>query len=119
MISVNNSPQYGPYVLCGWHVESAIPLPELTAWSGAQEWNAEGTIRIKLQESPLDDAGRGFCVNSEDGASLRVKGVAGFWVNPGADRVLGAQPLGQWPLVYRRGPASATSWIRRVLSKEG
>jgi hypothetical protein len=101
MISLNNSPQYGPYVLCGWRVESAIPLPELTAWSGAQEWNAGGTIRIELQESSLDHTAAGFCANSEDGVSLRVKGVASFRVNPGADHVTVQPEEGVDPLLLR------------------
>jgi hypothetical protein len=101
MISLNNSPQYGPYILCGWRVESAIPLPELTTWSGAQESNAEGIIRIELQESSLDDTAAGFCANSEDGVSLRVKGVAGFRVNPGADRVTVQPQDGVDPLLLR------------------
>lgn len=101
MTSLNNTLQYGPYVLCGWRVESAIPLPELMAWSEAQEWNAEGTIRIELQESFLDDTAAGLCANSEDGVSLRVKGVAGFRVNPGADRVIVQPEAGVDPLLLR------------------
>lgn len=101
MTSLNNTLQYGPYLLCGWRVESAIPLPELTAWSGAQEWNAEGTIRIELQESSLDGTAAGFCANSEDDVSLRVKGVAGFRVNPGADHVTVQPEEGVDPLLLR------------------
>jgi hypothetical protein len=101
VISVNDSPQYGPYVLCGWHVESAIPLPELTAWNGAQERNDEGTIRIELQESPPDDADSGFCMNSEKGVSLRVKGVAAFRLNSGADHVTVQPEEGVDPLLLR------------------
>jgi hypothetical protein len=117
MISVNNSPQYGPYVLCGWPVESAIPLPELTAWNGAQERN-EGTIRIELQESPLDDAADGFCMNSENGVSLRVKGVATFRVNPGADHVSVQPEEGVDPLLlhaYLFGSVLAILCYRRGL----
>jgi hypothetical protein len=88
MPSFNSAQQYGPYVLCGWRVESAIPLPELTAWSEAQECNAKGTIRIELQESSLDETGTSFCANSKGGVSLSVKGVGGFRVNPGADLVI-------------------------------
>jgi hypothetical protein len=67
MTSLDNTLQYGPYLLCGWRVESAIPLPELTAWSRAQGWNSEETIRIELQESSLDDTVAGLSANSEDG----------------------------------------------------
>jgi len=36
------------------------PLPELPAWSEAQEWNAEETIQIELQESSLDETTAAF-----------------------------------------------------------
>jgi len=101
MTSLNNTLQYGPYVLCGWRVESAIPLPELTVWSEAREWNADEAIRIQLQESSLDDTAVGFCANSEGGVSLRVKGVAGFRVNPGADYVTVRPEAGVDPLLLR------------------
>ena len=97
----NNTLQYGPYFLCGWSVKSAIPLPELTAWSGAQEWNAEGIIRIVLQESSLDNGAPGFSTNSEGGVSLRVKGVAGFRVNSGGDHVTVHPEEGVDPLLLR------------------
>lgn len=101
MTSISNPPQYGPYVLCGWHLESAIPLPELTVWRGTQERNAEGTIRIELQEpAPIDNAA-GFCMNSEHGVSLRVKGVAGFRVNPEADHVIVQPEEGVDPMLLR------------------
>lgn len=101
MNSLNNSPQYGPYVLCGWHVESAIPLPELTAWSGAQDRNAEGTIRIELLESAPADTAAGFFMNSENGISLGVKGVASFRVNPQADHVTVQPEEGVDPMLLR------------------
>lgn len=101
MISPGNAPQYGPYVLCGWHVESAIPLPELTAWNGARDGSDGASIRIELQESPPADSAAGFCRNSDDGVSLRVKGVAGFRINPGADRVTVQPEEGVDPLLLR------------------
>jgi len=99
--SISNSPQYGPYVLCGWHVESALPLPELAAWNGTQERNGGGTIRIELQESAPADTAAGFCMNSENGVSLRVEGVAGFWVNPEADHVTVQPEEGVDPMLLR------------------
>jgi hypothetical protein len=101
MTSLNNILQYGPYVLCGWRVESAIPLPELPTWSEAQEWNTDEAIQIELQEPSLDDIAAGFCTNSEDGVSLRVKGVAGFRVNSGADHVAVQPEEGVDPLLLR------------------
>ncbi|HEX5234718.1 MAG TPA: hypothetical protein VFW25_05240 [Silvibacterium sp.] len=101
MISISNSLQYGPYVLCGWHVESALPLPELTVWNESQERNAEGTIRIELQESAPFDTAAGFCTNSDNGVLLRVKGVAGFRVNPEADHVTVHPEEGVDPMLLR------------------
>jgi hypothetical protein len=101
VISRNNSLQWGPYILCGWHVESDIPLPELTVWSGAKEYKAEGTIRIDLQECSLDETAPAFCANSEGGVSLRVNGIAGFRVNPEADRVTVHPEKGADPLLLR------------------
>ena len=101
MTSISNSLQYGPYVLCGWHVESAIPLPELTTWNGTQEGNAEGTIRIELQESAPADTAADFCMDNENGVLLRVKGVAGFRVNPEADHVIVQPEEGADPMLLR------------------
>lgn len=101
MISLNNAPQYGPYTLCGWRVESAFQLPELTAWSGAQGWNAEAAIRIELRELSPDDTVAGFCADGEGCVSLRVQGVAGFRINPLADRVTVQPEEGVNPLLLR------------------
>lgn len=65
-----------------------MPLPELTAWDGTQKHKAEGAIRIELQESAPADTTASFCIDSENGVSLCVKGVAGFRVNPEADHVI-------------------------------
>jgi hypothetical protein len=43
----------------------------------------------------------GFCANSEDGVSLRVKGVAGYRVNPQADHVTVQPDQGVDPLLLR------------------
>ncbi len=99
-MSFNGASQYGPYVLCGWHLESAIPLPELMPWGESQKLRPEESIRIELQGSPLDDTEDPF-TNGEDGISLRVKGVAGFRVNPGADHVTVQPEEGVDPLLLR------------------
>jgi hypothetical protein len=101
MTLISNSSQYGPYVLCGWHVESAMPLPELTAWDGAQERGSEGTIRIDLQKSAPADTAAGFCIDIDNGISLCVKGVAGFRVNPEADHVTVQPEEGVDPMLLR------------------
>jgi hypothetical protein len=101
MSSLRDNPQYGPYALCGWHLESAIPLPELTLWSGGQRSGQEETIQIELRGSPLDESELPFFTNDKDGITLRVKGVAGFRVNPGADRVVVQPEEGVDPLLLR------------------
>lgn len=101
MISVNDNPQYGPYVLCGWHLESAIPLPELTPWNGVQKSSPNETVRIELQGLPSNDSEGPSLTNGEDGVSLRVKGVAGFRVNRGADHVIVQPEEGVDPLLLR------------------
>lgn len=101
VISLSDNPQYGPYVLCGWHLESAIPLPELTPWSGVQKSSPNEIVRIELQGTPSNDSEVPSFTNSEDGVSLRVKGVAGFRVNPGADNVTVQPEEGVDPLLLR------------------
>lgn len=101
MISLNDNPKYGPYVLCGWHVESAIPLPELTPWNREQKQRSDETIRIELQGlSSIDPEAPSF-TNGEDGVSFHVKGVAGFRVNPEADLVTVQPEEGADPLLLR------------------
>jgi hypothetical protein len=101
MNPLRDNPQYGPYVLCGWHLESAIPLPELTLFSGVQKSGLEETIQIELQGFPLNESELSFFTNDENGVMLRVKGVAGFRVNPGADRVVVQPEEGVDPLLLR------------------
>ena len=78
-----------------------MPLPELEAWNGTQKVKAEGTIRIELQESAPDNTAADFCMDSESGISLRVKGVAGFRVNPKADHVTVQPEEGADPMLLR------------------
>lgn len=87
MIPLNETLQYGPYVLCGWYLESTIPLPELTPWSKAQKSSPEETIRIEVRESRMHESLDSCFTNREDGVSLCVKGVAEFRVNSRADHV--------------------------------
>ncbi len=101
VISLHHNAQYGPYVLCGWHLESAIPLPELAPWSKAQKPSPDETVRIELQSPPLNESEAPFFTNGEEGVSLRVKGVAGFRVSPGADRVTVQPKDGADPLLLR------------------
>jgi hypothetical protein len=101
MISLSNNPQYGPYVLCGWHLESDIPLPELTLWSGVQRSSPEETIQIELQGFPLNESDFPPFINDANGISLRVKGVGGFQISPGADRVIVQPNEGVDPLLFR------------------
>jgi len=82
-------------------VESAIPLPELMAWNGMQEGKAERTIRIELQEAAQAECAADFYVDSENGVSLRVKGVAGFRVSPEGDHIAVQPEEGVDPMLLR------------------
>lgn len=101
LISLNDDSQYGPYVLCGWHLKSAIPLPELTLWSGVRKSRPEETVRIELQSLPPNECELPYFINGEDGVSLHVKGVGGFRVNRRADRVTVLPEDGVDPLLLR------------------
>jgi hypothetical protein len=101
VISLNDNPQYGPYALCGWHLESSIPLPELTPWHGVQTSGPHETVRIELKGVLSDDSEVSFFSNDENGVSLRVKGVAGFRVKRGGDHVIVQPEEGADPLLLR------------------
>jgi hypothetical protein len=101
VISLNDNPQYGPYALCGWHLESAIPLPELTPWNVARKSGLKETIRIELEGLLPNGSDVPFFAHGEAGVSLRVKGVGGFRVSPGADRITVQPEEGVDPLLLR------------------
>jgi hypothetical protein len=100
-IPLRNDGKYGPYVLCGWHLESAIPLPELMLWSGVHESCPEETIQIELQERPPHQSELPFFTNGEDGVSLHVKGIGCFRVSREAERVTVQTEVGADPLLLR------------------
>ena len=98
---LRDNAQYGPYILCGWHLESAIPLPELTPWKGIQESGPEETIQIELQKPSLIEPELPYFTSCENGVSLRVKGVGQFTISRGADRVTVHPEDGVDPLLLR------------------
>lgn len=101
LISLSDNAQYGPYVLCGWHLESAIPLPELTRWNGVGGSSPEETIQIELQKLSLSKPELPYFTIREDGVSLRVNGVGHFRINRGANRVTVQPEDGVDPLLLR------------------
>jgi len=63
--------QGGDYVLCGWRVASALPLPELTPWIGS----ADHPVDLTIAAGPVEPAeGDNWLTVHEDGTiSLRIR----------------------------------------------
>lgn len=74
------------YRLCGWHVESEIPLPEL------REWNEPGMnvdISIRIGETPafpgMENAPKRFTIQNAGHCRIAIPGVATLGVREGRD----------------------------------
>ena len=66
-------------LLCGWRVRSAIPLPELPAWTGDDR---EADIRIELG-TVAEAAADWKTFSPPDGVRLGIPRVASYWVEGG------------------------------------
>jgi hypothetical protein len=78
------------YVLCGWRVRSALPLPEVAPWRG-DDRPPDVTIRLGAAPRLVDPVwyGTGPVQIGRDGTCrLAIDGVAWFLVSNGADVVI-------------------------------
>jgi hypothetical protein len=83
---VQTLPQHRDLWLCGWHVRSELPLPELLPWAGAADH--EPDIVVRLGDVPDRLPGAVDCTpfrqfNAEGAVRFAVDGVAAYLVEGG------------------------------------
>lgn len=92
------------YALCGWHVRSALPLPELIAWDGPTDSPADVTIAQGVVPEKLDhpvSPGKYLAVGADGEVLLHIRDLVRILVQ-GGDRItvqiLRETPGNEWRL---------------------
>jgi hypothetical protein len=99
----------GDYVLCGWRVRSALPLPEVVPWTG-DDRPPDITVRLgpapPLNE-PVTSGGGRVQIGQNGACRLEVEDVASFVVSAGRDVAV--------ELSVRRDAAEVREWFLGVV----